>query len=125
MANCTSPIEAPSGRVRWHRLNRGGNRQTDKAIHIAVITQIARPGTEGRRYYEGCLTRGETRRRAIRALKLGNPRLYQTRGDSDRVIDMWTQLALAGWLRRSASVFLIPQRSCRLAEPCQCTFTCC
>ena len=125
MANCTSPIKAPSGRVRRHRLNRGGNRQTDKAIHIVVITQIARPGTEGRRYYEGCLTPGETRREAIRALKRGNPSLYQTRGDSGRAIEMGTQLALAGWWSRSASVFPIPQRSCRLAEPCQCPFTCC
>ena len=80
MANGTAPIEASSGRVRRHRLNRGGNRQINKAIHTAAIAQIARPHTEGRRYYERCLARGKTKREAIRALK---------RRISDRI---WTHL---------------------------------
>ena len=33
MANGTAPIEASSGRVVRHRLNRGGNRQLNRAIH--------------------------------------------------------------------------------------------
>lgn len=80
MANGTAPIEASSGRVVRHRLNRGGNRQLDKALHIAAIAQISRPATEGRRYYERCLARGKTKREALRALK---------RRISDRV---WTHL---------------------------------
>ena len=44
MANGTAPIEASSGRVVRHRLNRGGNRQLNKALHIAAIAQIRRPG---------------------------------------------------------------------------------
>lgn len=80
MANGTAPIEASSGRVRRHRLNRGGNRQINKAIHTAAIAQIARPDTEGRRYYERCLARGKTKREAIRNLK---------RRISDRI---WTHL---------------------------------
>ena len=80
MANGTAPIEASSGRVRRHRLNRGGNRQINKAIHTAAIAQIARPDTEGRRYYERCIARGKTEREAIRALK---------RRISDRI---WTHL---------------------------------
>ena len=80
MANGTAPIEASSGRVRRHRLNRGGNRQLNKAIHTAALTQISRPGTEGRNYYERCLARGKTKREAIRNLK---------RRISDRV---WTHL---------------------------------
>ena len=63
-----------------YRLNRGGNRQLNKAIHIAAITQIARPDTEGRRYFEKRLNDGKTKREAIRALK---------RRISDRV---WTAL---------------------------------
>jgi transposase len=51
MANGTAPLEASSGRVRRYRLNRGGNRPLNKAIHIAATTQISRPHTEGRRYY--------------------------------------------------------------------------
>lgn len=80
MANGTAPLEASSGRRRHHRLNRGGNRQLNKAIHIAAITQIARPDTEGRRYFEKRLNDGKTKREAIRALK---------RQISDRV---WTTL---------------------------------
>ena len=80
MANGTAPIEASSGRVRRHRLNRGGNRQINKAIHTAAIAQIAHRHTEGRRYYQRCLDRGKTKREAIRALK---------RRISDRI---WTHL---------------------------------
>ena len=65
----TAPLEASSGRIRRQRLNRGGNRQLNKAIHIAATTQIARPDTEGRRYYEQRLKDGKTKREAIRALK--------------------------------------------------------
>ena len=80
MANGTAPIEASSGRVRRHRLNRGGNRQLNKAIHTAAIAQISRTGTDRRNYYERCLARGKTKREALRALK---------RRISDRV---WTHL---------------------------------
>ena len=80
MANGTAPIEASSGRVVRHRLNRGGNRQLNRAIHTAALAQISRSGTEGRTYYERCLGRGKTKREAIRALK---------RRISDRV---WTHL---------------------------------
>ena len=69
MANGTAPIEASSGRVVRHRLNRGGNRQLNRAIHTAAIAQISRPGTEGRAYYQRCLDRGKSKREAIRSLK--------------------------------------------------------
>ena len=80
MANGTAPIEASSGRKVRHRLNRGGNRQLNRAIHTAALTQIARPDSEGRRYYQKLITRGKTHREAIRVLK---------RRISDRV---WTHL---------------------------------
>ena len=65
-ANSTAPIKAGTGRVRRHRLNRGGNRRPDKSIHTAALAQISRPGTEGRNYYERCPGRGKTKREAIR-----------------------------------------------------------
>ncbi len=80
MCNGTAPLEASSGRLCRHRLNRGGNRQLNKAIHIAAITQIARPDTEGRRYFDKRLADGKTKREAVRALK---------RQISDRI---WTAL---------------------------------
>ena len=63
------PLEASSGRVARHRLNRSGNRQLNKALHTAAIAQICGPRTEGHAYYQRCLDRGKTKREAIRALK--------------------------------------------------------
>ena len=80
MANGTAPVEASSGRVKRHRLNRGGNRQLNKVIHTAALCQISHSGTEGRAYYDRCLERGKTKREAIRILK---------RRISDRI---WTRL---------------------------------
>ena len=80
MANGAAPLQASSGRTMRHRLNRGGNRRLNKAIHIAAITQIARAGTEGRTYYQRKLASDKTKREAIRALK---------RRISDRI---WTHL---------------------------------
>ena len=80
MANGTAPIQASSGRHLRHRLNRGGNRQLNKTLHTAAITQIRQPGTEGHNYYQRLLDRGKTKQEAIRCLK---------RRISDRV---WTHL---------------------------------
>ena len=80
MANGTAPIQASSGRVVRHRLNRGGNRQLNRTIHTAAITQIRQPGTEGHNYYQRLLARGKTKQEAIRCLK---------RRISDRI---WTHL---------------------------------
>lgn len=80
MANGTAPLEASSGRTQRHRLNRGGNRQLNRIIHTAAITQITRPHTEGNTYYQRKLATGKTKREATRALK---------RRISDRI---WTHL---------------------------------
>ena len=80
MANGTAPLQASSGRTIRHRLNRGGNRRLNSTIHIAALTQIRRPGTEGRLYYEQLKDRGKTKTEAMRILK---------RRISDRI---WTHL---------------------------------
>ena len=64
MANGTAPLEASSGRVVRHRLNRGGNRRLNQAIHTVALTQIARPDTEGRRYYQKLIARGKDQPRS-------------------------------------------------------------
>ena len=79
-ANGTAPLQASSGRISRHRLNRGGNRRLNRTIHIAALTQIRRPGTEGRLYYDRLQARGKTNQEAIRILK---------RRISDRI---WTHL---------------------------------
>lgn len=40
MLCCASPIEASSGKTVRHRLNRGGNRQANRALHSIVISRM-------------------------------------------------------------------------------------
>jgi transposase len=67
MYNGSAPIPAWSGAER-HRLNRGGNRQLNAALHRIAITQMRMPG-RGRDYFEHRLAAGDTKREAIRALR--------------------------------------------------------
>jgi transposase len=51
-----------------HRLNRGGNRQLNRALYTIAITEI-RADTEGRAYYERKRAEGKTSRESLRCLK--------------------------------------------------------
>ena len=64
----TAPIAASSGPTQRHRLNPGGNRQLNRALHVAAVTQI-RNDTPGRGYYRRKLNEGKSRKQALRALK--------------------------------------------------------
>jgi len=64
----TAPLDASSGRQQRHRLNRGGNRGANRAIHTIVITQIQRGG-KAADYVDRRTSEGKTRREAIRAAK--------------------------------------------------------
>jgi len=64
----TCPIEASSGLVKRHRLNRGGDRQLNWALHTAALVRI-RFHEETATYYERLLERGKTKREAIRCVK--------------------------------------------------------
>jgi transposase len=64
----TAPIPVCSGRNDRHRLDRGGNRQLNVAIHRIAIYQ-ARCCPEARRYLERKQAEGKTRREALRCLK--------------------------------------------------------
>jgi transposase len=73
----TCPIEASSGLVRRHRLNRGGDRQLNWALHTAALVRI-RFHEETSTYYERLLERGKTKREAIRCVKrMLSRRLYR------------------------------------------------
>jgi transposase len=63
-----SPLDASSGRQQRHRLNRGGNRQTNRAIHTIIITQIKSRG-KAYEYVQRRISEGKTRKEAIRAAK--------------------------------------------------------
>jgi transposase len=63
-----SPIEYSSGRLRTRRLNHGGDRQANAALHRIVFTRLRHdPRTQA--YYERRTQEGKTRREIIRCLK--------------------------------------------------------
>lgn len=64
----TSPVDASSGRQQRHRLNRGGDRQLNAALHtIALNRKRAHGATHA--YYERLLMSGKTKREALRCVK--------------------------------------------------------
>jgi len=63
-----APLEASSGRVQRHRLDRGGNRELNAALYRIAITQ-SRHHPAARAYLERKQAEGKTRREAIRCLK--------------------------------------------------------
>ena len=63
-----APLEASSGRVQRHRLDRGGIRQLNAAFYRIAITQ-ARVHPAARAYLERKQAEGKSRREAIRCLK--------------------------------------------------------
>lgn len=64
----TAPIPVWSGNSERVRLNRGGNRTLNCALHTIAMTQVARGGP-GRAYVDKLLGRGKTRTEALRLLR--------------------------------------------------------
>jgi transposase len=63
-----APLQASSGKVQRHRLDRGGNRQLNAALYRIAITQ-GRYHPAARAYLERKQAEGKSRRDAIRCLK--------------------------------------------------------
>jgi len=66
--NGTAPVPVWSGNTVRHRLNRGGDRQLNVALHRIAVTQLQREGP-GRSYVAKRMAAGDTRTEAIRALR--------------------------------------------------------
>jgi transposase len=64
----TSPVEASSGRQRRHRLNRGGDRQLNRALHVIALNRV-RYHDQTRCYYGRLLDSGKSAREARRCVK--------------------------------------------------------
>ncbi len=83
-----SPLQVSSGGRHGHRVNFGGNRQLNRAIHIIALGQ-RRCNPRAQEYYQKKRAEGKTRRAAMRCLKRqlvdGLYRLLQ-RGDTESVI---------------------------------------
>ena len=63
-----APLEASSGRVRRHRLNRGGDRQANHALWRIVFTRM-NSDERTRKYVARRLAEGLTTREVMRVLK--------------------------------------------------------
>jgi transposase len=63
-----SPVEASSGRVVRHRLNRGGNRDANRALHLICVVRL-RVDERTRRYAARRASEGKSKREIIRCLK--------------------------------------------------------
>jgi transposase len=64
----TAPLDASSGDQSRHRLNTGGNRQLNSALHTIAVCQARDPGP-GKVYYQRKLAENKTPNEARRALK--------------------------------------------------------
>ena len=64
----TAPIPASSGNTIRHRLNRGGDRQLNRAMNTIVLTRM-RTDSDTRAYIERRLAEGKTTKEIRRCLK--------------------------------------------------------
>jgi len=63
-----SPVEASSGKVVRHRLNRGGNRHANRALHLICVVRM-RIDERTRRYAARRASEGKSKKEIIRCLK--------------------------------------------------------
>jgi transposase len=63
-----TPVDASSGRQKRHRLNRGGNRDANRALWVVVMVRMAKD-RRTRDYVARRTTEGLTKREIIRCLK--------------------------------------------------------
>ena len=63
-----APIPAQSGQTTRHRLDRGGDRDLNRALHTLALS-LARTDPQTQRFLAERIARGKTRREAIRLLK--------------------------------------------------------
>ncbi len=64
----TSPIDASSGKHQRHRLNRGGDRQLNWALHVIALQRVHHHA-ETATYYQRLLAAGKTTKEAKRCVK--------------------------------------------------------
>jgi transposase len=65
----TAPIPVWSGNSDRVRLNRGGNRTVNCALHMIAVTQVRGVGDRGKAYVNKQISAGKTKREALRLLR--------------------------------------------------------
>ena len=85
----TAPIPASSGQTSRHRLNRGGNRQLNRALHTVAVVQ-ARTDPRAKAYRAKRMGEGKSRHEALRCLKrhLANVVLRTMLADANRPLEI-------------------------------------
>lgn len=68
MLTGTAPLEASSGKIKRHRLNRGGNRQLNYALHMMALARC-RGDVDTQTYLTRLRTEGKSDKEAMRCLK--------------------------------------------------------
>jgi len=63
-----SPVDCSSGKQQRHRLNQGGNRQANNALHTIAITRMNHD-PQTKKYVTKKMSEGKTRKETIRSLK--------------------------------------------------------
>jgi transposase len=63
-----TPVDASSGKQQRHRLNRGGDRQLNRALHVIALSRT-RHHNETAVYYQRLIATGKTTREARRCVK--------------------------------------------------------
>jgi transposase len=63
-----SPLEASSGKVVRHRLNRGGNREANRALYMICLARMRRD-LRTKEYVSRRTAEGKSKREIIRCLK--------------------------------------------------------
>ena len=89
-----APLDTSSGKHQRHRLDRGGNRQLNCALHRIAVTQ-GRVHPPARAYLERKQTEGKSRREALRCLKRQLARTVYTTLKTESAIDIGATLAQA------------------------------
>ena len=89
-----APLDASSGKHQRHRLDRGGNRQLNCALHRIAVTQ-GRVHAPARAYLERKQSEGKSRREALRCLKRQLARTIYSTLKSRASIDIGATLAHA------------------------------
>ncbi|MGH8861147.1 MAG: IS110 family transposase [Jatrophihabitantaceae bacterium] len=74
----TSPLDASSGKQRRHRLNRGGDRQLNWALHVIALQRIHHHD-QTNAYYRRLLADGKTTKEAKRCIKRALARHFYRR----------------------------------------------
>ena len=98
----TAPLVASSGQTHRHRLNRGGNRQLNWALHYIALVQC-RISPQAQAYVARQREAGKTHKEAIRCLKrqLSNVVYRHLLADAETVI--WRLDNIEGQVRRAVT----------------------